>query len=431
VGPEIIILVLSMCLLGSAAGCFTGLFPGLHVNTLASVMLIGYPSLSVLLSEMAGPGQVPILVSSFIMSAAVVHSFTDFVPSVFIGAPDPDESLATLPGHRLLMEGKGMEAVRAAAIGSAVGAAVSILLAVPLQYLMLNGLADKLDSLTYCVLMFTLSVIVINERGSARKIWAVILILISGTLGAICMHGNIPSGGILGEGTLLFPLLTGLFGMPALLSSSKGAVIPEQTDDVHDPAGFLPAVKGIIMGCLAGWYPGITATAGASIASSLIPENNPAKFISMVASIGTVTTVFSLVTLSVSGSGRSGTVLVVKDIVGDSIYGFCSAEFLLLLLSVAVATVVGYYATIASGKMMGRLAGNVDVTKMNRTVMIIVSLLVLLLTGPYGIFILIISAIIGMIPQSEGMDRIPLTGCLILPTLLSEMGLLEGFMSFM
>jgi putative membrane protein len=245
------------------------------------------------------------------------------------------------------------------------------------------------------------------------------------------MQGNIPSGGVLGEGTLLFPLLTGLFGMPALLSSSKGAVIPEQTDDIKDPAGPLPAVKGVMIGCLAGWYPGITATAGASLASSLIPENNPAKFISMVASIGTVTTVFSIVTLSVSGSGRSGTVLVVKDIVGDSIYGFCSAEFLLLLFSVAVATFVGYYVTISSGKMMGKLAGNVDVAKMNKTVIVIVSLLVLLLTGPYGIFILVVSAVIGMIPQSEGMDRIPLTGCLILPTLLNEMGLLDDIMSFM
>jgi putative membrane protein len=420
-----------MCLLGAVAGCFTGLFPGLHVNTLASVMLIVYPTLSEILSDVAGPGQVPILVSSFIMSAAVVHSFTDFVPSVFIGAPDPDESLATLPGHRLLMEGKGMEAVRAAAIGSAVGAAFSILLAVPFQYLMLNGLAEKLDSLTYCVLMFTLSVIVINEHGAARKGWAVILILISGALGVICMHGNIPSEGILGEGTLLFPLLTGLFGMPALLSSSKGAVIPEQTDDTRDPVGPFPAVKGIIMGCLAGWYPGITATAGASLASSLISENNPAKFISMVASIGTVTTVFSLVTLSVSGSGRSGTVLVVKDIIGNGIYGFCSAEFLLLLFSVAVATVVGYYATISSGKMMSRFAGNVDVSKMNKAVIAIVMLLVLMLTGPYGIIILVISSVVGMIPQSEGMDRIPLTGSLILPTLLTETGLLGAFMSFM
>lgn len=420
-----------MCLLGAAAGCFTGLFPGLHVNTLASVMLIIYPTISSFLSGLADPVWIPVMVSSFIMSAAVVHSFTDFVPSVFIGAPDPDESLATLPGHRLLMEGKGMKAVRAAAIGSAVGSALAILLAIPFQYLMINGLADILDPLTYCVLLFTLCVIVINERTASAKIWALALILISGMLGIICMHGNIPSGGILGEGTLLFPMLTGLFGMPALLISSKGAVIPSQTDDIHDPVGFFPAVKGIIMGCLAGWYPGITATAGASLASTLVPEKDPAKFISMVASIGTVTTVFSLVTLSISGSGRSGTVLVIKDIIGDGIYGFCSSEFLLLLFSVAVATVIGYHATIASGKMMSRLSGNADVTKMNKAVIILVSVLVLLLTGPWGIAILVISTIVGMIPQSEGMDRIPLTGCLILPVLLAELGLLDGFLAFM
>ncbi len=62
------------------------------------------------------------VVACCIFAASTVHSFVDFVPSVFIGAPDPDEALSVLPGHRLLMEGRGMAAVRAAAVGSAVGA---------------------------------------------------------------------------------------------------------------------------------------------------------------------------------------------------------------------------------------------------------------------------------------------------------------------
>ncbi|MDD3379375.1 MAG: tripartite tricarboxylate transporter permease [Candidatus Methanomethylophilaceae archaeon] len=418
-----------MSLIGAIAGTFTGLVPGIHVNTLASIMLIGYPTLESAISDFADPNWVPVLVSACIMSASVVHSFVDFVPSVFIGAPDPDDALSILPGHRLLMNGQGMLAVRSAAVGSAIGATFAILLAIPVQYLMLNGLADQLDTLTFSILLFTLCVMVINEKGIAHKIWAILLILLSGFLGIMCMHMNLPCSGILGDGTLLFPLLTGLFGMPALMSSISNAAIPKQTDTGIDPVGPLPGIKGVITGCLAGWYPGITATAGASLASVFTPENDPARFISLVASIGTVTTVFSIVTLSVSGSGRSGTVLVVKEIMDDNISGFCSEGFLLLLLSIAIATAIGYIITIKAGRLMSDIADRFDLRTLNKVVILFVTILILLLTGPFGIVILIISTVVGFIPVNIEMSRIPLTGCLIVPVLLMESSMLDLVLS--
>ena len=417
-GPEIILLVAVACVVGSAIGTFSGLVPGIHVNTLASIMLLSYPAMESFLVLHTEAEYVPILISSCVMSASVVHSFVDFVPSVFIGAPDPDEVLTVLPGHRLLMRGLGMRAVRAAAIGSAVGSASAILLAIPVQYLMLNGLAAHLDIFSVSVVSFTLLVITLNEDGIQKKIWALVLMLLSGIVGLICMDLRIPSAGILGEGTLLFPLLTGLFGIPALLSSLHNASIPEQDDDGMPPVDNVPGIKGVIMGSLAGWYPGITATAGATLSSLFMPEDRPERFISVVASIGTVTSVFSLVTLSVSGSWRSGTVLVIRDIIGDGAAGFCSPEFLLLLFCCAVSSFIGYHITIASGRMMSAISGRVDATRMNRAIICFVTVLVVLLTGPFGLIVLAISAAIGMIPSDIGMDRIPLAGCLMFPVLI-------------
>jgi putative membrane protein len=427
--PGIILLIVFMSVLGSLAGTFTGLVPGIHVNTLASIMLITYPSISTIISDFADPSWVPVLVSAFIMSASVVHSFVDFVPSIFTGVPDPDEALSILPGHRLLMTGQGMAAVRSAAIGSAIGAGFALILSIPIQYLMLNGLADDLDTITFSVLMLALAVMIINEK--EHKLWAIILIIISGCLGFQCMYGNFPCSGILGEGTLLFPLLSGLFGMPALLISTKTAKMPIQKDTLADPVGPIPGIKGVLMGCVAGWYPGITSTAGASLASTVTPENDPAKFISMVASIGTVTAIFSIVTLSVSGSGRSGTVLVIKEIIGDSIFGFCSEAFLLLLLSVAVATVIGYWITIESGKIMSRIANRFDLLVLNKFIIIFMIALVFLLTGPFGLAFLFIATIVGFIPIITGTGRVPLTGCLILPILMSETGAADALLSLL
>ncbi|MCL2295702.1 MAG: tripartite tricarboxylate transporter permease [Methanomassiliicoccaceae archaeon] len=417
-GPDLILLVMAACIAGSLIGTFTGLVPGIHVNTLASMMLVSYPAMESFLLSFTSSANVPVVVSSCIMSASVVHSFIDFVPSVFIGAPDPDEVLTTLPGHRLLMQGQGMRAVRAAAVGSAVGASSAILLAVPLQYLMLHGLADQLDAFTIAVLLFTMSAMVLKERGLENKVWAAVLAAVSGTLGLLCMDLPIPSVGIAGEGTLLFPLLTGLFGIPALLSSFKNASVPEQHDDGVSPVDHVPGVKGVIMGSVAGWYPGMTATVGASLSSIFMPEDRPERFISVVASIGTVTSIFSLVTLSVSGSGRSGTVLVIKEIIGDGISGFCSPEFLLLLLCAAVASLFGYHLTVSIGKMMSRLTNRINTMLLNKAVLCLVVALVLLLTGPFGLLILAISALVGMIPLAADMSRIPLTGCLMLPVII-------------
>ncbi|MCL2031886.1 MAG: tripartite tricarboxylate transporter permease [Methanomassiliicoccaceae archaeon] len=420
-GPELILLVMGACLAGAAIGTFTGLVPGIHVNTLASIMLVSYPAISSFISSFADPSYVPIIVSSCIMSASVVHSFVDYVPAVFIGAPDPDEVLTTLPGHRLLMQGHGMRAVRAAAIGSAVGAAAAVLLAIPVQYLMLHGLAGWLDVFTVSFLLFTLSAMILKERSITNKIWAAVLVAVSGMLGLICMDLPIPSTGIAGEGTLLFPLLTGLFGMPVLLSSFKNASVPKQHDDGVQPVDHVPGIKGVLMGSIAGWYPGITATAGASLSSVFLPEDEPERFISVVASIGTVTSIFSLVTLSVSGSGRSGTVLVIREMIGDSVSGFCSPEFLLLLLSTAAASFLGYHITTKAGKVMSGMANRIDTLALNKAVVGFIVLLVLLLTGPFGLLILIISLLVGMIPLDMDVGRIPLTGCLMLPVVIHNL----------
>jgi putative membrane protein len=316
------------------------------------------------------------------------------------------------------MKGRGMSAVRAAAIGSAVGASAALLLAIPIQYLMLHGLAERLDLFTISILLFTLTAIVLKEKGLKNKVWAAGLVAISGSLGLICMDLPIPSVGVLGEGTLLFPLLTGLFGIPALLSSFKNASVPKQQDDGIPPVDHVPGIKGVIMGSVAGWYPGITATAGASLSSIFLPEDKPERFISVVASIGTVTAIFSLVTLSVSGSGRSGTVLVIREIIGDGITGFCSPEFLLLLLCAAVASFLGYHITIAVGKMMSGMTDRIDSVRLNKAVLCFIVILVLLLTGPFGLLMLVISVLIGMIPLDLDMGRIPLTGCLIVPVVI-------------
>ena len=418
--PEFLVLIAVATIIGSAIGIFTGAVPGIHVNTAATMLVALYPVFAESVTGIVDEDMLPILVCCCIFSASTVHSFVDFVPSVFIGAPDPDEVLSVLPGHRLLLKGRGMTAVRAAAVGSAVGACSAVALAIPLQWLMLAGLSDMLNGITTAVVVACLVLITVT---SGPLEWSVIVAALSGMMGLAINYLDIPSAGVFGDGTLLFPMLTGMFGLPPLLEKTGKGKVPPQTDPGGDPVGPIPGIKGVVTGAVAGWFPGITSTVGASMASLLSRERRPEAFISMVASVGTVTSVFSVVALAVSGSGRSGTAAAAKDLIGDGLSGFCSEAFVSVLISIAFASAVGYAATIVVGRIISGIFDRVPAETVSNAVLILITVLVFLFTGPCGLAVLCVSAAIGMIPPAVGTSRVTMTACLMLPTILGGFGL--------
>lgn len=420
---DIILFIIYMSVIGAAIGTFTGLVPGIHVNTLSAMMLASYPALESVLTGFVPDHSVAVCVSSCIVSASVVHSFVDYIPSVFIGAPDPDDVLTMLPGHRLLSEGRGMVAVRATAIGSCIGTCTSVLLAIPLQLILFAGLGDYFDSVTVVVLSMVILIMIIREKNLRNAICAAAVLLISGTLGLAVMDLDIPSNSLFGEGTILFPMLSGLFGIPTMIQSLKSSRTVAQTDYEKHPVGPMPALKGVLTGALTGWFPGITATTGAILSSTVMPERRPEDFISMTASIGSSAAVMMIVTLSITGKGRSGTMINVSEILGDSVIGPMNDCFMLLLLSAGIAALFGYQITVACGKIVSGISSKFNMNVLNKICLALIIVLVFVLTGPYGLFILLISAAVGFIPIALGIGRYHLTGCLIIPTLLTYLGI--------
>ncbi len=419
VDPGLIVLCASMSLAGALLSTFSGLVPGIHVNTLASVLLAMYPAIESALSPFSDPYGAAVAVCCCIMSASVTHSFLDFVPSVFIGAPDSEDCVSVLPGHRLLLQGRGMEAVRAAAIGSLVGTSAAILMSVPLQIAMASGMEGVLDGMTPIAVIGAATVLLVSQFRKGSGLAGTACFVLSGAVGLAVMHLPIPSEGIAGEGTLMFPMLSGLFGVPVLLAAEDGKV-PAQKEIRDDPEVAAAGLKGVAMGCVAGWFPGITSTVGASISACFMPENRPERFVATVASIGSVTAVLSLVTLSVSGSGRSGTVLAIGQIAGDAVSGTASEAFLLLLASAAVGSLCGYVLTIKAGEAFSALAGRVDQRRLSTAVLLLTVSLVIVLTGPFGAMVLAVSTLVGFLPGAFGTDRTILCGCLLLPVILMQ-----------
>jgi len=85
-------LVISFCVLGVITGIATGLLPGLHVNNIALILLslsgtiVG--AFSFLFDYGVSEQFILLLISIYIISTSVSHTFHDVIPTTFLGAPD-------------------------------------------------------------------------------------------------------------------------------------------------------------------------------------------------------------------------------------------------------------------------------------------------------------------------------------------------------
>ena len=134
-----IILVILFALLGTFLGVLTGLIPGLHVNNIAVIMLSIAPALLVslmFLNQFGIPEVfIPLLLAITIVSMSIAHTFLDFIPSTFLGAPEGETALSVLPAHSMLLEGRGYEAVMLSAIGSLGGVIISFIFLIPFRFI--------------------------------------------------------------------------------------------------------------------------------------------------------------------------------------------------------------------------------------------------------------------------------------------------------
>jgi putative membrane protein len=303
---------------------------------------------------------------------------------------------------------------------------LAVLLAVPSCLLMGEmGLYDLLAELIPVILVGVIVFLVLSERHGGRvgMAWSFLLIISSGTLGYLVLNSTLPFGDLnCLDQSLLFPLLTGLFGMPTLLLSLRNPSIPSQGGPVIVQSPMRSSLRGVIAGALVGWFPGVTSTTGAVMGSlSRRKEHDAPSFITTVSAVGSSAAVFSLIALSVTGNGRTGAMLAVIDLMGDELrllQHFPSQHFALLLLSVLLSSGMGFHLTIRAGRTFSRMVSRFDMAKVSKAMILLVIALVSIFNGIQGLMLLMASLPLGLVPPMAGVGRVHLTGCLLVPVIL-------------
>lgn len=426
---SITLLILSISI-GFFLGIISGLTPGIHVNNFALILLALTP---VFLER----GFAPFYIAVIILSNSVTQTFVDIIPSIFLGAPEADTALGVLPGHQLLMEGRGAEAVRLSAIGSAGTVAASLLIAVPLGLFFMN-IYGTIDAYIGWILVFIVAVMIATENGEVvegqgslahfkYKGYAVVLFLLSGMLGLFAFGNTDKMTPLIsfGEPSILLPLLSGLFGasMLVLALMTRSEIPPQQNNCMFTLPG-KRIVRGILSGSAAGsfvaWLPGVSSAVGTIIARLLVREDKgeeaSKEFMISLSGANTANAIFSLIALYTIQRPRSGAMVAIEGLVNIDEWDI---SIIILLLAVIVyVSIISYYTTIYLGDRISGMLSKIDYSKLCLGVLVFLTLMVVMFTGWFGLVIFLISTPVGMVASFAKIRKTHAMGVILLPVIL-------------
>jgi len=401
---EIIIALLFGCVVGT----FTGLIPGIHINLISLLLL----SFSISLLNIFSP----IVLIVFIVSLSITHTFLDFIPSIFLGAPDEDSILSVLPGHRLLLNKRGYEAIVLTLKGSLTSIFI-ILILTPLFIFLLPKYYPYIQNIIPLILIIASFYLIFNEE---KKLTALIIFLLSGFLGIISFNINISEP--------FLPLLTGLFGASNIIISIKNKIkIPQQRINKVkiNKKPFLKSITAsLIASPLASFLPGLGSSQSAVIGSEISGENeslNEKEFLFLLGMINTIVMGLSFITFYSIKKTRTGAAVAVSELIPELTLN----HLFIILITIIFSGLLSFLIGIKISKIIAKNIHKMNYSKLSLFVLIILFILVFLFSdffnligGLKGIFLFIISTSLGISCILLRIKRMHLMGCLLIPTII-------------
>lgn len=397
---EIVLFILA----GTLSGIVAGIIPGLHPNMVALVFSgVAYPLF---------PSGCCFL--AFMVSMGMANTLSSFIPAVFVGCPDENSALSAAPGQRMLLSGMGHHAVKLSVAGS-VGTMIFCAVLVPFAIIIFPAAYSVARPFTHLLLSAFVFIMIASER---RKAASLFVFLASGTIG-IC-GSSFP----INPAYYLFPVLSGLFGVPLLLFSiGKMQKIPEQSKSGKPLSVFsirTPVISGSAAGILTGLLPGIGPSQAAFAADAITRKKSRKRESFMIAlgSVAAANSVFSLLALWLIGNPRSGVAVAIGNAME---IGF--PEFL-LIFSVAVASCgASAMATLWISERFSEFAPKIDYSALSVIMLAAIAVAVFVITSFHGILLLFATSSLGVFANLSRVSRSHMMGVLILPAILFFAGI--------
>jgi putative membrane protein len=380
---------------GIAAGTFTGLIPGIHINLIAISVL----SFS-LLSNLS-----PINLITFIIAMATTHTFLDFIPSIFLGAPDEDTCLGILPGHQFLIKGLGYHAIKLTLIGSSIATA-SLILIIPFFILALPKLYPLIERMMGFLLIWAAIFLVSNEKS---KMKSVLIFLLAGFLGFSTFNLNLSQP--------LLPMLTGLFGASTIIQSIKNeSSVPEQNlgkMTLDKKEIIKPTLATIIISPICSLLPGLGASQAAVISSKIFKKSSQEQFLILLGSINTLVMSTSFITLYLFQKTRTGAAAAISQIIQ------ISPEILVTIITIIIlSTIISIPLALLISRTIAKHIHKIPYKMISIGILTFLVLVTFHFTGFLGLLVLGVSTGLGITCTQLGTKKGLLMGSILIPTII-------------
>lgn len=409
--------LIAACILGVFLGTLTGLIPGIHVNTVGAFV---FAYSSVLLKIYT-----PEVLGVYLISMSISHALLEFIPSMFLGVPDEGTAMSIMPGHQLLLQGRGREAIRLVAIGG-YGGIIVLIITLPVFMIVLPLLYNLVKPYLWILLILIVAYMLYRlNKDYISVILSLLLFLSSGVMGWITLNSPLSSG------VSLLCLFSGLFGVSSLLFSLlENSVLPPQQNFPNfriDKKVLRGIFAGGVAGSILGFLPGMGPAQGTLIAQEISGGGNINKesFLVSMSGVNVSDALFSLVAIYLIGNPRSGIAVYIEKLIqGFDLY------YLIFFIFVSLFSVsLSFILCIKLGDLVSRYIYLLDYRKLCWIVIIFMSFLVMLFAliehSPllFVVLIYVTSISLGIIPHFLGLNKSNLMGVLIIPAILVYLGI--------
>jgi putative membrane protein len=248
--------------------------------------------------------------------------------------------------------------------------------------------------------------------------WAFALFCASGILGVFSLHYAFLSWHTLaGSSAILMPLLTGLFGIAVLLTAAQGTM-PEQHFRgirMEDRTIMKYSAVGTVAGVAVGWLPGLsTASANGVLASLIGYEKNRRTYILATSAANTSNAFIGLAALFALSRMRNGVMVALSELPLPTM-----SE---LTIVGVLAACAAYGITVMLSRSASRFNG-IDGRLLNHAVIAFIVVLCIILTGPFGVGILILATTLGLVPYLVNVPRVYCMGSIMAPVIVYSFGI--------
>lgn len=380
--------------LGIITGSFTGLIPGIHANTIAFIALYS-------------PIEKSLGFGLFVVSMSITHSFVDIIPNILLGAPSEESFLSILPGHDLLLKGKGLEAIQLTIFGGLATGIIALFL-LPFFFSFAATFGETLPVIIPSVLFATIIMMLISEK---KKKYALIVILLSGLLGIVTLNSGLKNA--------IIALVIGFFALPNILQSIfSNTKIPEQEKLSNKKTNVLFGFISALTSGIISVFPGIGPSQAAFIVKNFIGKIKKTDYLVLIGGINTGNLFFSLLMLYVLEKTRTGMAVALKNIV-EIDFG------VLIILIAAAVTSMGFAAIITEkiAKVAVREIQKIDYKLISKGIFIIVIWITYSFSGVMGLIASFSAMGIALFGTANNVKRSNNMAFLMIPTMLFYLGI--------